>query len=283
MPEPAIAAPYRLVAARHGIMLVNANDIYMGQSYLRYGECCESEIDVLLSLLRFPGMVIDVGANMGAHTVPLAIELVRQGRSMLALEPQPVIFQQLCANLALNGLMNVIALPYACGSELGVVSFTAPDYRHEGNFGGVSMSTQGGISAVVTAPCHPLDELVQQAPVALIKIDVEGFELEVLKGSKSIIARYNPALYVENDRVEKSAALIQWLMDHEYRLWWHIPSLYNPNNFLGNKQNAYGATGSFNMLCLHRDCPLKIEGSVEITDASLHPMAAVTPTQPCLS
>jgi FkbM family methyltransferase len=277
MSEAAIADPYRLVSTRHGTMLVNSNDIFMGQAYLRYGECCEHEVDVLLWLLRFPGMVIDVGANMGAHTVPVAAELARQGRTMLALEPQPVIFQQLCANLALNGLMNVVALPYACGSEPGVVSFTAPDYRREGNFGGVSMSAQGGISAVVTAPCHPLDEIVQQAPVALIKIDVEGFELEVLKGARNTIARCHPALYVENDRVEKSPPLIRWLMDHDYRLWWHIASLYNANNFLGNKENAYGTTGSFNMLCLHRDCRLKIEGAAEITDASIHPMAALTP------
>jgi len=258
-------------------MLVNSNDIFMGQSYLRYGECCEPEIEILLSLLRFPGMVVDVGANMGVHTVPLALELARQGRAMLALEPQPVIFQQLCANLALNGLMNVLALPYACGSEPGVVSFTAPDYRREGNFGGVSVSAQGGISAVVTAPCRPLDEIVQQAPVALIKIDVEGFELEVLKGAKNTIARCHPALYVENDRVEKSASLIHWLMDHGYRLWWHIAMLYNPNNYLGNKENSYGTAGSFNMLCLHRDCNIKIEGSTEITDASFHPAAALTP------
>jgi FkbM family methyltransferase len=273
MPEVAIAAPYQLVSTRHGTMLVNSNDIYMGQAYLRYGECCEQEIDLLLWLLRFPGLVVDIGANMGAHTVPLAMELARQGRTMLALEPQPVIFQQLCANLAVNGLMNVLALPYACGSEPRVVTFSAPDYRREGNFGGVSMSAQGGISAVVTAPCHTLDELVQQTPVALVKIDVEGFELEVLKGAKSTIARCHPALYVENDRVEKSAALIQWLMDHDYRLWWHIPQLYNPGNFRANKENAYGNTGSFNMFCLHRDCNVKIEGSTEITDASLHPMA----------
>ena len=277
MPEAAIAAPYRLVPTRYGAMLVNSNDIFLGQAYLRYGECCQHEIDLLLSLLRFPGIAIDIGANMGAHTVPVAIELARQGRSMLALEPQPVIFQQLCANLALNGLMNVLALPYACGSQPGVLSFTAPDYRREGNFGGVSMSAQGGISAVITAPCHTLDELVQQTQVALIKIDVEGYELEVLKGASNTIARQHPAMYIENDRIEKSTPLIQWLMDHEYRLWWHISSLYNPNNFLQNKENAYGSTGSFNMLCLHRNCSLKIEGSDEITDPTYHPMAALTP------
>lgn len=53
MPEVAIAAPYQLVATRHGTILVNPNDIYMGQAYLRYEECCEQEVAVLLSLLQF--------------------------------------------------------------------------------------------------------------------------------------------------------------------------------------------------------------------------------------
>ena len=272
MPEVSIAAPYQLVAARHGSMLINCHDAFMGQSYLRYGECFEHEVAVLLSLLRYPGLVIDIGANMGVHTVPVAMELARQGRTMLSFEPQPVIFQQLCANLALNGLMNVVALPYACAAEDGVVSFSAPDYRQHGNFGGVSMSKQPPISAVVTAPCHTLDQIVGEAPVGLIKIDVEGFELEVLKGAKNLITRLHPAMYIENDRIEKSAALIQWLFDHDYQLWWHITALYNADNFLKNEENIFGRIVSFNMLCLHRALKMKVEGCVEITDASYHPM-----------
>ena len=66
-------------------------------------------------------------------------------------------------------------------------------------------------------------------------------------------------------------------MDHEYRLWWHISQLFNPKNFLQNNENAYGTTGSFNMLCLHRNSSLKIEGSEEITDATIHPMTAPNP------
>jgi FkbM family methyltransferase len=276
MPEVAIAAPYQLVPARHGTMLVNVNDTYMGQAYLRYGESFEAEIAVLLGLLRFPGLVIDVGANMGVHTVPLAKELARQGRTMLSFEPQPVIFQQLCANLALNGLMNVRALPYACGSAPGVVTFSAPDYCQPGNFGGISMSTQGGISAVVTAPCHTLDEIVQEAQVALIKIDVEGFELEVLKGAKNLIARWQPAMFIENDRLEKSATLIQWLLDHDYQLYWHTSAMFNPNNFRGNKENIFGNTGSINMLCLHQSRKITVEGATRITDANYHPLNALS-------
>jgi hypothetical protein len=65
MTNAPIAPPYQLGSTSHGTMLANSNDVYMGQAFLRYGECCEIEIRLLLSLLKVPGMVIEVGANMG--------------------------------------------------------------------------------------------------------------------------------------------------------------------------------------------------------------------------
>jgi FkbM family methyltransferase len=277
--EPSAAFPYRLTRTRHGAMLVNCNDIYMGQSLLKYGECSEHEIELLLKYVERPGEVIEVGANMGVHTVPLAKQLARRGRSMMVFEPQRVVFQQLCANLALNGLMNVRAFHAACGKEGGEVSFPAPDYRRQGNFGRVAMSApQEQPGETVTVPCYALDELVPEARVALIKIDVEGFELRVLEGARGILARSRPVLYVENDRVALSQELIEWLFAQDYRLWWHITRAYNPNNFLGDAENIYGQTAFFNMICLHgdsldRDGLAALDGLAEITDASAHPLA----------
>jgi FkbM family methyltransferase len=269
-----IAAPYRLSSTRHGTMLANANDVYMGQALLQYGECCELEIRLLLSLLKLPGMVIEVGANMGVHTVPMATELARQGRSMLALEPQPIIFQQLCANLALNGLMNVTALSYACGKQQGVVSFEVPNYRSLGNFGSTSMCAGSETpSRHATVPCIRLDDLVPDASVGLIKIDVEGYELQVLEGASEILARSHPVLYVENDRVDQSPRLIRWLWDRGYQLWWHITPLFNPDNFFGVKENIYSNVSSFNMLCLPAFKNATITGMMRVIDPFSHPLA----------
>jgi len=263
-------------------MLVNPNDIFMGQSFLRYGECCEHEIQTLLQFLshpqRLPGMVVEVGSNMGVHTVPLGRELARQGRSMLAFEPQPVIFQQLCANLALNGLMNVNALPYACSSQAGILFFDIPDYLNSGNFGGTALReklAQG--SHLVTAathavPCYPLDDLVREEPVALIKIDVEGHELRALQGAEQLLARCHPILYVENDRIDQSPQLIEWLLMQGYRLWWHITRAFNPANFLRNEQNIYGDVCLINMLCLHPSHKIALEGLPEISGPDDHPL-----------
>jgi FkbM family methyltransferase len=269
-----VADPYELAETRHGMMLVNRNDVYMGQALLLYGECCELESRFLLSLLRNPGLVIEVGANMGIHTVPMARFLAGQGRTMLAFEPQPVIFQQLCANLALNGLMNVKALPFACGRQSGVVTIETSDYRSPGNFGaaGVSPEAVAHNARSETVQCVRVDDLVTDGPVGLIKVDVEGFEQQVLEGCERILARCRPLLYVENDRLENSASLIQWLFDHDYRLWWHLPPLFNPENLRGVRQNAYPGVVSLNMLGVHKSVAIPLKGMAEIVDAHEDPM-----------
>jgi FkbM family methyltransferase len=269
-----VAAPYELTSTRHGMMLVNRNDFYMGQALLLYGECCEMESQFLLTLIRRPGLIVEVGANMGIHTVPMGAQLAKQNRTLFAFEPQPVIFQQLCANLALNGLMNVRALPYACGSENGPLVFEVPDYLSLGNFGAASMqSSLPASSRREVVQCVRLDAILAEGAVGVIKIDVEGHELEVLKGSEGIFARCHPLLYVENDRIESSPALIQWLLDRDYRLWWHLPPLFNPQNFRGVPENRYPEVLSFNMLGVHKSANASIEGMAEIRDCNDHPLA----------
>jgi FkbM family methyltransferase len=268
-----IAEPYVLTEAKHGIMLVNRNDFYMGQSLLVYGECSELELIFLLALIKNPGVVVEIGANMGIHTVPIARALAKEGRPFYVFEPQPVIFQQLCANLALNGLTNVRAFPYACGSQNGALTFDIPDYSAFGNFGSTEFKAPGaGSSRSEIVQCIRLDNILGQGEIGLIKIDVEGFELEVLKGCEGILTRCQPFFYVENDRLDKSSALIQWFFDHDYRLWWHIPPLFNGANFRGVAENRYGNVHSFNMLGIHKSKAAGFEGMTEILDANYHPL-----------
>ena len=274
---------YQLVPTRHGSMLVNRNDLFMGQSFLHYGECCQFEIDTLLQLLSHPqashGLVIEAGSNMGVHTIALAQLLTKQNRPMLAFEPQQVIFQQLCANLALNALMNVTALPCACSSQPGTLRFDEPDYGQPGNFGGTALT--GSPTAIThrtrTVPAFALDQLVAthfpHQPVALIKIDVEGHELQVLQGAQTLLDRDHPILYLENDRIEHSETLIRWLFTQDYRLWWHITPAFNPRNYLQNPENIYPNIVSPNMIALHPSRSITLQGLEEITDPTHHPLA----------
>ncbi|MDR2614012.1 MAG: FkbM family methyltransferase [Candidatus Accumulibacter sp.] len=264
---------YRIVHARHGWMLVNPNDVYVGRALLEYGEYSEIESGFLHHYLFKPGRIVEVGANVGAHTVGLAKAAEAKGEEMVVFEPQPVVFQNLCANLALNGLRNVRAWPFACGDETEILHFDEPDYDRHGNFGGVSMSRAEDGVGRVAVPCVRLDDFLGEGAVALIKIDVEGYEFAVLRGADETLRRWRPVLYVENDRVDESKALIEWLWSRGYRLFWHLPPLFNPDNFFGKSANGYGRIVSVNMICMPAEfIQGELRGLNEIVDSSKHPL-----------
>jgi FkbM family methyltransferase len=244
---------------RHGTMMYLRRDMYVGRSFAEYGEYSEGEVDVFRQCLRAGDVALDIGANFGSHTIPMA-RLVGPSGNVYAFEPQRILFQILCGNIALNEIANVNALPVALGRAAGRTKVPALDYRGANNFGGIALgATQGEDVSVVT-----LDQL-EVTRARLIKIDVEGMEIDVLAGAKQTLARCRPFLYVENDRAHKAEALVAQLQEDGYRMWWHVPPLYNPANFLGNPTNVFGNVASFNMLCVPREMATQVSGMPEIT------------------
>jgi FkbM family methyltransferase len=242
----------RIKHCRHGMMMFHTNDTYIGRSLDLYGEFSEGETEIFQQLLR-PGMtVVDAGANIGAHTLYFARAVGQTGR-VLAFEPQRVLYQMLCGNIALNGLRNVRAENAALGAEAGTLLVPQLDYTKGGNFGGVPL---GEWKHGEEIPVRTLDSYVLSS-CHLIKIDVEGMERVVLEGAADVLKTHKPFLYVENDRREKSKALIEWLLSKGYRLYWHTPPLFNPNNHFGEKKNVFAKTVSRNMLCVPRNKALK--------------------------
>jgi len=255
-----------IVRARHGWFLANRFDKYLGRALINYGEYGELEHAFVLSLLHPGERVVEVGANIGSHTVGIA-KTVGPGGGVVAIEPQPSIFRVLCANLALNALANVNPCAVACGAQRGIIQVPLLDYNLpvDHNSGGVSLgeSDQGLPVSVV-----PLDEMLDPGvSIQLMKVDVEGMELDVLRGAASLIGRHRPLLYVENDRPAKSPPLVEWVMQAGYRPWMHITALFNPDNYFGMKENLYGDVSSFNMICIPKERPdVPTRGLTEITD-----------------
>ena len=93
-----------------------------------------------------------------------------------------------------------------------------------------------------------------------IKIDVEGMEAAVIRGARKTIEKFRPILYVENDRDDRSAELIELLQSLGYNLYWHTPRLFNPDNFYQNPVNEFGDVVSANMLGIHSSMPSDIGG-----------------------
>ena len=236
-----------LKRCRHGPMLYLKRDQYVGRSLDLYGEFSEIESEFLAGYAPPDGVAIDAGANIGAHTVALARAVGPRG-AVIAAEPQRILFQILCANLALNEIRNVHAFHCALGAAVGRTKIPFVDYRQEDNFGGIAAGAERGeFVRVRTVDGFSLPKL------DLLKIDVEGWEAEVLRGAAEAIKRHRPVLYVEADRKDKVAGLIELLLSMGYALYLHAPPLYNPRNFRGNAENAFGGIVSANLLGIPRD------------------------------
>lgn len=250
-----------LVETRLGPMLANRNDRYVGQCLIRYGEFSEGEAQVFRQLVRGGDVVVEAGSNIGVHTVLLS-RLAGASGCVHAFEPQRIVFQTLCANLALNQCLNVHARQQGLGREPGRMGLPAVDPRQLNNYGGLSLLPGGSGESVDIVT---IDSLALER-CRLIKADVEGMEAEVIAGATQTIQRHRPLLYLENDRKDRSARLLQMLLDLDYRLWWHVTPLYNPDNFRRNADNALAGFVSINVLCQPREAALPVAGMREIQD-----------------
>jgi FkbM family methyltransferase len=271
---PSVPAGARLVEGRHGCFLVFAADMYVGRSLEVYGEWTEDEVAVLCQALRPGDHVVDVGANVGTHTVPLARKVGPSG-SVLAFEPQPRVFELLAANVAMNGLDNVRLHNVACAAAPGSLKLPDIDYGRPGNFGGVDLRAMHEASTrtarVIDIPLVRLDDACDLDRLRLLKIDVEGMETEVLGGAQRTIGRCRPLLYVENEHPESSPALLGALFDLEYVPYWHIVPFYDPRNFRGVSGDVFEGMACVNNLCVPGEASVELHGLMPVVDLHDHP------------
>jgi FkbM family methyltransferase len=232
-------------------MLYLTQDQYIGASLLHYGEYSAGEVERLCALIEPGDVVIDVGANVGALTVPLARAVGPKG-AVFAFEPQPFVFYVLCGNLALNGLEWANAQRQILGAEPGVTQIASVDYRVPGNFGGFSVP-KSEASGIIPTVVGPLDAW-RLNRCNLIKIDVEGMEKLVIRGAYDTIRRHRPILWIEaEDQPEHPRAkLVQWLERQlpDYTLELVQTPLYSPGNWNGDPTDRFPSVVTTNCLCL---------------------------------
>jgi FkbM family methyltransferase len=156
--------------------------------------------------------VLDVGANLGTHTLGLARYV--GGGAVHAFEPQRIICNMLAGSVALNGLLNVHCHNVAIGAAEALIEVPQFDYDAPLNFGSIEFGAEQR---------EPLDqprgrdrervERVQQRTidsydfdnVELIKLDVEGMEQSAIEGAGATIDRCRPVLYVEYLKSDRDA------------------------------------------------------------------------------
>lgn len=180
------------VRTEAGYMLLPAEDHGLLIAVMETGGQMEpGTFAVASALLRPGGAFVDVGANVGTFTLPLA-RLVGAGGHVLALEPSPRVAALLAQTMALNGLSRTVAVEAcAAGDADGVAQFSlSPQTTHS------SLLPPEDASGAVEVPLRRLDGLLAPGRrVDLVKVDVEGAELQVWRGMKRVVAD-NPELAI---------------------------------------------------------------------------------------
>lgn len=131
---------------------------------------------------------LDVGANVGFFSL-CASKAVGPGGSVYAFEPAPKTYKSLCRNLELNGLANVTALPLALSDSAGQ-SKLFMDAKNNSGASSLRQSPHSGDAVDVELDRYDHFSGKKGLPVpALVKIDVEGAEVKVLRGMQALLSR----------------------------------------------------------------------------------------------
>jgi len=225
----------KLKHCRYGWMLFSGP--YIGKCFDLYGQYSESEIALMRQFLREGSTVIDVGANIGDLTIPLARAVGETGR-VYAIESHPDVFNVLCANLALNSLHNTKPI----NAFVAATDDIDPASSAWGKFAYVSRTWSPNYLAL---------DALDLAVCDLIKVDVDGKELEVLRSGEMQIEKYRPILYFENDVREASAELLAYVTDKlGYKTYWHPAPIFDEDNFFGNPVNHWAPRSIVSLMVL---------------------------------
>jgi FkbM family methyltransferase len=177
----------------------------------RWGAVSDPEYHLLPSLLSPGDWCIDVGANVGDYTLRMS-ELVGAAGRVIAVEPMQSELEVLANNVRVSPYANVTLLGIAASDHQHIAHLQVPAW----NDGAVPNAYQARItSAPSNLPvlCLPLDSLALEQPVALIKVDAEGWDDHALAGMTRLIERDRPHLIVETVGAETQA----WLESLGYR------------------------------------------------------------------
>jgi FkbM family methyltransferase len=165
--------------------------------------------------------LIDVGANIGCVTAAGSLAVGETGH-VYSVEPHPQTYKHLEKTIAINHCPNVTSLNIALGAEAGIVNFT--DERRKDDNNCVAQNADSGIRVA----CRTLASLVDEhsiSRIAIMKIDVEGFEMQVLRGAQSMLHKVD-SIYIEvlEHTLQKfgscSADVIRLLQSHGFRCFY---------------------------------------------------------------
>lgn len=190
--------------------LIEADPASRVADRLKMGLPYEHKLLAHIGQQKYKGVAVDVGAHIGNH----ALYLAALGLRVMAFEP--LHFGALMGNIKLNPELSIT--PYSCAlgdrkgwvRPVGFAHQTAPERWGDVELGGCSKDTPGAV------PMEPLDAFFIK-DVSLIKIDVEGMEVAVLRGARDTLADWHPDVFIEARDRAAHDAIVEELEPLGYR------------------------------------------------------------------
>ena len=216
---------------KHGDFAYLRSDTVIGKSLDTYGEYAEAELALASQLLRPGGKVVDVGANIGLHSVFYS-KMVGKDGEVYAFEPSHLNYFFLVTNLTLNNAFNVQHFKAAIGTQKPLY-LPINKLDDEMNHGALKTSVKDGGDNFEQCAVFKLDDIgLEQCN--LVKVDVEGNEIDVLKTGEQIFTNLRPFIMCEAQ--ENTKELFQLIKDIGYEAYWVPSNNFNPDNFFESKE-----------------------------------------------
>jgi FkbM family methyltransferase len=213
---------------REGLVFLARPGVQVDWHVLFFGTYEPEVRRIFRTVLPSGGVAVDIGANVGWHTLLMASLVGASGR-VLAVEANPALQHRLHDHLCLNHFRHVEVMPCAAADAEGVMEFYAPvaNGPDSGN-GHVVELGPGEHGGTIRVEARRMDAIVATAGIErldLVKIDVEGFEWRVLRGGESTIAKFRPHIVFEYNAESASRGggtpelMGEFFRAHRYRLF----------------------------------------------------------------
>ncbi len=240
----------KIVETKFGKIVVNINDEYIGKSFLYKNYWAEDEIMGISKVLELKCknkekiIFYDIGANIGSHSLALS-QIFNNRITIKAFEAQFTIYKMFKQTIDINKIKNIELYNNAVSNKNNeIIRIELPDYSKFNNFGAFELhrpfknSTNlnirkcGVYENVKTIKLDNFDEEVD-----FIKMDIEGMESVAIEGSKNIIKKFRPILYIELLKTNNEE-IINYFKNNNYRIY-----LTSNNAFLIPNESKINFTG----------------------------------------
>ncbi len=179
------------------IKCFNNNDYV--SNFILNGNIWENDIyqNIFKKYIKENITILDCGTFIGTHTILLS--KLNPSNDVIGFEMMPEHYKVLVDNIKLNNLENVLVFNTALDEKLGRTQMPDHTYAMSNvNFGGISLlSSKINIKIPTLTLDYILPFVDELKPVQFIKIDVEGYEINVLNGAKELLTKYKPIILIE--------------------------------------------------------------------------------------